>query len=508
MKSTHTFGAEIEKPVSDINTQKPHGVTQQFFNTLYVEAEQRNAHPDKHQSDIDTNTTLGIISDDLGEQGIDHGFNILETASIVHSSLENLNNALWNDLQTTQAALEKENATVINFSNHPLARNDLTTYKNFVAPKGLYPVLWSRGWNFTTSITANAQNSPATGISVDHAADAVSVIIGAGAAMIALFGNSPFINGEVSLYKESRVAMWDTMMKFSKFAGDRIVSRFPKNRFHTLAQYFSWMFGEQTAMHFVLDSATGNDYKGLGDRVLFTPLYPSVLEFLEKPEWDMYYFADLQKDFPFKRVTKVKPNISHLEVLQWGHFAGARVRFGLKNQQDFPLKKFLSAIKQEKKKGIENIFEQFSQFMYIEGRDPGANFPDEELWNAGEDIAQSVLIAPSALQKGLLFNLEKTVSYIDSFDWHVLEKLRNAAITDGLHGKVGNISVKTFTENILLLAKAGLEKREQKYLAYPLWVLEQEKNGADRAIAYIKTHKGIPKEAISSLIQKRAVLLQ
>ena len=509
MKTIHTFGAEIEKPVSDIKTQQPHGVTQNFFKKIYDQAEKRRTHPHNHQSDIEPETTVGITSDDLGEQGIDHGFNILETASIVHTSLESLNKALWLDLKTTQETLAKENATVINFSNHPLGKTDLGTYKKFVAPKGLYPFMWFRGWNFTASINANAQNSPATGITVDNSADAVSAIIGAGAAFIALFGNSPIVNGKISKYKESRVTMWDIVMKYSKLEGDRITARFPETRFKTLAQYFLWAFGHTTGMHFALDNTTnGNDYKNLGDRVLFTPFYPSVLEFLKQPEWDMYYFTDLQKNFPFKRVAKVKPNITHLEVLQWAHFAGARVRFGLQDQNNFPLNDFLQAIKNPNKKDVEKIFEKFTKFMYIEGRDPGANFPDEEIWNAGEDIAKSVLIAPSTLQKGLLYNLEKTIQYIDSFVWQDLNKLRDGAIQKGLDGKIEKISVKEFTENILDLAKNGLTKEEQTYLAYPKWVFEKNQNGADRALNYVKYFKGSEKEAIKSLIKKREVLIK
>src|SRR3989344_3222139 len=499
-----TFGAEIEKPIASSINQTSHWVSQEFFKKLALQSKKRKVKYQFHNSDLQSEVILGVGSDDIVEQGIDHGFNILETSSRVCNSLSELEKVLKQDLQQTQELLKKENATIINSSIHPLIKTDLESYQKYAAPKGVYPYLFARGWDFLASIDAKSQNSPSTGVDVYRAADALSVILGAGAAFIALFANSPFAEGKFSGYKESRVLMWERVMKFSKSEGDRKVVRFPKHRFETLAQYFNWMFGKGTNIVFVLDTQVENrnDYKGIGDRLLIVDKNPSVLEFLSQTSWDAYYFTDLFKGFPFNRLVKVKPKINDLEVLQFAQFIGARIRFKLKNHSKFPVKDFLNACNQPEKKKIEDIFSKFAEFTYIEGRDPGANFPDKETREAGEEIAESVMISPSAIQAGLINNLDKALGYILKYKWEDLGLLRDAAIKKGLEGKVGNISVKKFTKELLEIAAAGLAKNEQRMLNFPRWILKTNKNNADRAIDFVngQTKTKSVEEALKELI--------
>ena len=123
-----------------------------------------------------------------------------------------------------------------------------------------------------------------------------------------------------------------------------------------------------------------------------------------------------------------------MEILQYSQFTGARIRFKLKNQNNFPIDDFLKACKEESNK-VEDIFDEFGEYFYIEGRDPGANFPDQEILGAGEKIAKSVVISPSAIQAGLLNNLQGVSRYINQFPWSQLSNLREVAAKDGLQGK-------------------------------------------------------------------------
>lgn len=505
-KKINTYGAELEKVIAKIVNQNPHRVTKTFFKKLITYSNERNTKPSFHFSDIKPNIILGVTSQDLGEQGIDNGFNLLETALPYQNSLTKLHQLIELDIRSSQKALSSEHATLINMSNHPLGKLNLQSYKKMVAPKGVYPYIWFRGWNHAIGINAKAQNSPTTGVDVYQAAQAASAIIGAGAAFIALFANSPFEEGKLSKYKESRLKIWDGMMKNSKVEGDRITATFPKSPFKNLAQYFEWMFGDKTGIHFVLAEKNNNkmDYKGVGDRILIVENNPAVLTFLSKKEWKALYLKDIKKKK--KQTVIVQPNITHMEAMQFAQFAGARIRYSL-NQKDFPLEKFLEACKKTNKNEVEKIFEKFAKYMYIEGRDPGSNFPDKEIANAGDTIAKSVAISPSALQAGLINNLEKTLNYLNKYPWKQLGELRESAIEHGLQGFVRNLRVEDFTRNILYLANEGLSKDEQWMLSYPNWVLLKKQNGADRAISFIKKYKGDKNRAIKKLIELRKVTI-
>lgn len=503
MERLRTYGAEIEKPVAKLETGQPHGISQDFFQKLRQLASERGQNPHFHESDLN-GQKIGVSSDDLGEQGVDNGWNLLETSLPYQESLFKLAELMELDLKTVQRSLEGEGATVINLSIHPLGKRDLETYRAFVAPKGIYPYLWYRGWDHTAGIDARAQNSPTTGVDPYEAADAVSVVIGAGAAFIGLFANSPFEEGQRSNYKEARLKMWERMMRFSKVEGDRLTIQFPPYRFRTMADYFNWMFGDKTGIHFIIAGGQEGEYKGIGDRIIIIPENPSVIEFLSRPVWQGFYLRDITTErFPPKPIV-VYPDIFHMEAMQFAQFTGARIRYAL-NTDNFPLEDFLTALKNPHTQRVEEIFSQFAKAVWIEGRDPGANFPDREIFEQGDKIAQSVVIAPSVIQAGLIRNLKEASTLIDSYPWPLLRELREQAIIQGLQGEVDEVIVYDFAKKVLEIAAKGLTKEEQKLLAYPLWVIETRKNGADRAIEIVENYPGSFENALVSLVKSRAV---
>ena len=474
-----TYGSELEKVVSNKTTKRSHKTSQDFFKGLQKLAKKRKATSHIHVSDLNPTIIIGTISNDLGEQGIDNGFNLLETASAVHTSLSDLKKSQFEDLKSTLDSLENENATILNSSIHPTAKRDMGAYKNFVAPKGVYPYIWYRGWNHAAGIDARAQNSPATGVGVGDAARAVTAIIGIGAATIALTANSPITQGRISKYKEARLKIWDDMFHNSKVRGDFFVSKFPPKPFENLGEYFSWMFGKKTAIHFAVQDST-DGYKGLGEKILIPERFISVLDFLKEKSVTTYNLHSLFTKFP-PTPEIITPNITHMESMQWAQFAGARIRFKLKDHDSFPVDEFVHNCL-GKSTEVEEIFKKFTEFVYIEGRDPGANFPDQKIGNAGSNVAESVMIAPSALQAGIINNLDKVSSYLATFEWKDLGLLREESIRNGLQGEHNRIKVHNFTEKILELASDGLDGADKKHLAYFEWVLKTGKNGADRAI--------------------------
>lgn len=486
-----TYGAEIEKPVSNAITGEPQGITQHYFERLSAQAEARGDKWEYHDSQISNGFHLGVVSSTLGEQGLDNGTNLLETALPVVDNLEELNTRMQNDLRVVQDALEVEGATVINMSNHPLGKTDPEAYRTYVAPKGVYAYIRSRGWDHSAGIDAKAQNSPTTGVSAEEAADGVSVMIGFGAANIGLFGNSPVSEGQVNGKKENRLAMWDRMMANSRSGGDKKTARFPKARFNDLSDYMEWMFGRGTNIHFV-QIQNGGDYK-TSSRLITIDDDPSVLDYLARPEWTGTVFGSNEK-------VVVNPDMGHLEAMQFAQFTGARIRWvfnGSVSTEEF--------IKAQIYHRVEEVFAKGTKFIYIEGRDPGANFPDRQLADAGDGIYRSITIAPSAIQAGLIHNLGEATQLLNSYRWNDLGRLREAAIKDGLQGSSDGLSVQSLTQQVIETAARGLREDQQWMLAYPRYVLQTGNNGADRFLQQLGDNTD--RASIAKAVVSRNVVL-
>jgi hypothetical protein len=504
VEQKRTYGLELEKVVSDSETQEPHGMSQASFVRLELAGEQRGQHPHRHLSDVEPNTIVGIVTHDLGEQGVDNGWNLQETALPYQHDLGRLSELANLDFESVQESLQEEGATLVNMAIHPLGKTDRETYQAFIAPKSVYRYITYRGWDHTAGIDAKAQNSPATGVSAEEAADAVSVVIGSGAAVVGLFGNSPYAEGKATGMKESRLTIWDRMMKNSKVAGDRRTSEYPDERFRTLADYFQWMHSRDTGIHFVVAAADGTNYKSLGDQIMVVDGNPSVLQYLSQEKWNARFLNDILQGETDKKM-EIVPEVSHMEAMQFAQFAGARVRYGLKSET-FPIQDFVEACKKQNNKDVERIFETHAKYIYIEGRDAGSNFPDSWLHDAGDDIASSVVIAPSAIQAGLIRNLSEATRLLDKYGWERLGELRQAAIEKGLEGEAGGVTVMRFTQDVFETAARGLGSDEQWMLSYPEMVMAQGKNGADRAIEFVESHPIGGRQALRDLVKSRSVI--
>lgn len=121
----------------------------------------------------------------------------------------------------------------------------------------------------------------------------------------------------------------------------------------------------------------------------------------------------------------------------------------------------------------------------------------------GVKIATSTIIGPSALQKGLLTNLEEAGAFINSFQWKELKTLREEAIKSGFDGYTDSISVYEFTKKIVDIAIKGLHPNEKHMLSYVLHVLETKQNGADRAIEAYRNGK-----TIQDIVKSRNVITE
>ena len=208
---------------------------------------------------------------------------------------------------------------------------------------------------------------------------------------------------------------------------------------------------------------------------------PSVLSYLSMGKAEGKFLNSGQK-------ITIIPDLKHMEALQFAQFTSARIRWhfdSLKvNKQEF-----LNAYKND---SLEELFTNGSvSDIYIEGRDPGANFPDTHLNSLGNELSWSTIMAPSAIQSGIINNLDEALQYLRTFKWQHLNLLREAAIKDGLHGEVGGVKVFEFTKKVLEISAKGLPVGQQKLLAYPVHVLQTKQNGADRALVDYSKGKSI-----------------
>lgn len=186
-----TFGVELEKPFTRLDGES-HSVSADYFQTLQTLKGERGeeTHLKKLGSAI-----IGIETP-YGEESLDNGFNLGESATGPVGSLAELWSIVRTEIGDVINALEQEGAGILNMANHPLTYVNESTYQRNAAPKPIYPYLREyRRWHHEAGIDAKAQNSPSVGVPFERAAEAVNAIIGFGAAFIGIYANSPFLKG-------------------------------------------------------------------------------------------------------------------------------------------------------------------------------------------------------------------------------------------------------------------------------------------------------------------------
>lgn len=498
-----SLGVEMEMPVVEKSTGKLH-LAKNYFQRLQNIKEKQGIQAQLVEQG---GQPMAVVSDTVCSS-VDNGFNNLESAigPIKESAdgLSLLSREIDKELTYVHQALAAEDATVINFSQHPNTEINQSYYLTARSPKPIYDY-WVdyRGWSHSAGIDAKAHNGPTTGCSFADAVEGLNVLIGLSSVFIALFANSPFVAGTVNGIKENRQNLWPAMFATSRFDCDRKLHLMPEKPFTDLRSYFQWMFGAGTNMQ-VIPGADGGDYKK-PFQLLRVENDPPLLDFLRQKSCSTSVVASTKSEkIQVGHEREVRPRLAHLEFLQFSQFLDARIRYqfadSLASAEDF-LEHF------DSDKPLESFFEANCCNVYLEGRAAGANFPDVELASlADTEVAKSVVIAPSALQFGLLRSGQKALGLVNQYDWSVLKKLRQTAIVDGLHGEVGEFSVATLCRECLNLAAAELPSEQQWMLTYPEHNLTTMQNGADRALAFVDDTKNDLGKVIKELLIRRRMV--
>ena len=387
-------------------------------------------------------------------------------------------------------------------SNHPLTLINEANYTKAVAPKPVYDYMRDvRGWDHKVGINAKAQNSPSTGVAIEQSAEALNCIMGFGGVFVALFGNSPFEQGRITGSQESRLTMWRDMFKNAAFPSDYRLSQLPERPFGGLADYFMWMYGDGTNMYFVVTGDDGTPPKNEKGNVRFTRVKgdPSMLEFMAGNEWSGI-------DTHSGEVVPVVPDLGHFAMNQFTQFSAARIRYGLKSSVSVEPKQLVAAVAAGNA-ATEALFRDVCDYAYIEGRDPGANFPDAFLRSIDSKMAETMVMAPSALQAGIIANLDRATNFRQSVGWEALNGLRDAAIKDGMQASYKGRNIRDVAMQVIELAREGLSKDEEALLAYPHYVVSTGMNGAGRALHQFEQLKGNDLDKIKVITRERAIVL-
>jgi hypothetical protein len=192
------------------------------------------------------------------------------------------------------------------------------------------------------------------------------------------------------------------------------------------------------------------------------------MDFLQAQRWPGRRTDDGQ-------AAAVVPLTLHFEHSQIGQILDARWRYRLETLP--PLPELLEAWRRDG--GLEVLFADCGVDGYIEGRAPGAGFADACLLReAGSAVARSVVMAPTAVQVGLLANAQAAWQLVLDWGWDELGVLRQAAMRLGLEDE----RVRALVADVMAVAQAGLSEADGQHLAYAHYVLQSGSSGADRLL--------------------------
>ncbi|WP_144631219.1 glutamate-cysteine ligase family protein [Bordetella genomosp. 13] len=435
----------------------------------------------------------GVAGPD-GDSGVDNGYNLLETAfSPVQGGeggLDRLAAKVARELCDARQALAREGAMLLNVSEHPDCALDPGWYAAVRADRPIYRELVGyRGWLHRVGIDAKAQNGPCTSVGIDQAARALNAVLALAPACIALFANSPLQAGRVTGLKENRLMLWDRMFRHARFAGDHALQQLPERPFDDLGDYFRWMFGAGTASR-ALSMVPSQGYKSAASVYLAGD--PPLRRFLESAQWPGRR-ADTGE------LVMLRPHSGYFEYSQFAHFLDARWRYRLASPA--PLDELLAAWRRPG--GIEELHGRHAADGYIEGRACGAVFADAQLRDeAGAALAATAPLSPSALQLGLMRNLDAAERLWRDWGWLRLRGMRAAAMRDALDDD----AVHALARDVLDVARQGLPEGERRWLGYADYVLQTRRTGADRLLELWNAAPGGRAEKLACVSARREVL--
>jgi hypothetical protein len=451
---------------------------------------------------------LGVNVPGLGEIGLDAARSLAENAIEPTKPGETMplevlaQRALRGIVLANRALMEMRDTEMpasISMSNNPLGNRDKETYEKLVTPKGIYEILWRRGWDHTAGIHC-AHTSPWTSVNLEDATEALNATVALGGLMISIFGNSPFEEGKATGFKENRQRMWPRLLGSSCFPTDMLLVGMPREKPQSLSHYFKLMC--ETPVMLVIAGNDGDhtsDYKGSG---VYTVVgNPLMIDYLGQSDWTGLELGN--SDLP---KIEIHPTAHDFQTQQFMQFWGARIRFALHEPQNIPAKDLQQAI-------LENRLEQFLApyltMLCIEARDFGTALPHVE------DPETNPLIVPNAMQMGLIRNLREASTFVCEYPWDFWKAVREEGVRNGLAGNVDGISLLDLSRRYVQIVERGLTSEEARYMRPAVAIVESGQSRADNllteydrlrskpddpnAMRILMNRRRFPKELVQSL---------
>lgn len=469
-----SLGAELEMAVIDA-TGASACVGAGYFTALEAI---RRPHGDTRLERI--GDIAVALHSDIGVNGIDNGFNLLETAHAPipagRNGLAQLAQAMQRDLSDVVRALDTQGLALTSLAQHPTTGTGAQQYDRAVAPKSIYRYLTTlRGWSHAAGIDAKAQNGPTTGLTVANAIPALNLLLATSPAFIALFANSPFENGRPSGLMETRMTLWPRMVATSCVKADRERTGLPPQWFTSLDDYFAWTFAPGTVMHAVPPDQ--GSYKGGAAFFVAGNGTMNAADFFRGGPVEGQAVGNGERAI-------LTPSAAHFEFLQWSNFLDFRLRFAFGTPGPAPAE-LASAL--GPRGGFDALFRDHATNLYLENRCSGASFPDADLTDVADAPARhSCMIAASALQAGLVAATmndggAEGGAFLRRWPLETIRGLREHAIRHSLSAPENKLLVALCSE-ALDLARRHLPTADQPCLAYADWVLATGRTGAQRAL--------------------------
>lgn len=421
---------------------------------------------------------------DGGVNSIDNGFNLLETAHAPidpgPDALTLLEGKLRADAARVASALAPDGLFICTLAQHPTAGIDPAAYTARVAPKSIYRYLTAhRGWDHGVGIDAKAQNGPTTEVPPDQAIAALNLLLTATPAFIAIFANSPFESARATGQMETRMTLWPRMVASSRASADRARCGLPPRLFRGFADYWNWTFAPGTVIQAVPSGA--ESYKGDGALCIAGDGRLGAAQFFAQARVPAINLNG--------EALILHPGAHHFEYLQWSNFLDFRLRFSFASP--LPTRHEIAAAF-ERPEQFDALFHARLGNLYIENRCAGASFADLDLHaRAGSEIASGAMIAPSALQAGLVLAAQspEAATLLRRWPLERVRVLRSHAIaqalgTPGRADRAPQVSaaLRAFCTEVLDLALSHLPESERATLRYARFVVETGLTGAARAL--------------------------
>ncbi len=387
--------------------------------------------------DPTTQAIVGAKDAPYGNVTPDNSVSTLEVSLDPEKDLHDLN-AKWKQCLEEMHAAAPKDVHFLSLSRQPKMPDDLETYHTMVCKKGIYPVILERAWDHRKGLTS-ASVQPNIDVAPGEAISAIRCINALSGPTVGLFANSPLFSGQPVGLMESRETTWRDFMSTSKVENDRRMIGMLEP-VSTWSQYLRRLW-DHPIVFFpdMRDGGEGEYKKALclvpEDRSL------TMLEFLRSPQactFRLFNGSDFDTAIP------VAPAGEYVDKGFWWAFWVARLRGSFDPRID--PKEIAEAVYTGDDETTTKLVEKYVKTLYIEVRDIGTT-------------AQP--LAGVALILGLLENLKKTEQLVDGRPWSDWEKLREAAIKDGL------TAVRKEAADMLAIAREGLVMRglgEEQYL--------------------------------------------